>query len=811
MAVVSAVFPDALDDEVVEGFLKGLSDVDVALLLGRRLGLDEESLPLVFRDAVDQLRSLGVLERALAEPLAYSQGAFPLVTLRQEAFDALSDRYYSLSPRVIRAVLGKILSSRVRAGLDAAVDSSSAALASPNALRLREALRNFDCLRRVYDAVEAAAASLLLSQAAASSSSAAAATKSVAGDWSRLHVFGFLRSQFRLNANTAWTYCCVLWLLKNRFNIASDTTAAVTTTTSNNSNRSAAGIASKSGKGATSTSVTTVSRWHARATGEAFLNMASAALCCWTRGVGIDALPSDLHWPSAVGGGDWSYLRFDRKNWLRPFASVVVAAAAPAPAPVSTSGSQPSPPADANESAVSTLLPPSNASDAISELSVARRHSAAKNLLLQRNGSEGSLVIPLASSSSAASPGQQQEDGAISGIATPVDSASGGAVASSDALSAPAVVVAGSSFSAGDRSMDGGGGGGGSVSGGLSSAEGDDEIGRSLSVSSAPAATSLRLVLRRGDGEGEDASDRHYYHRHHSRHAQHYHSAREQAAATAAATITAREKRSAAIVASGGLSLDPALLDGLSECFSSSSNPSSQSWRVLRKIIDGGGSQQQQQLLVSAVVTSLSASLKRGEVPVFVLGPAWADEGEGEGGGGGGGDAAVVKAMEELREGEASLLAKLQEERGADRLCATFRCLRDVALSFSSPVEFRDLFNRLHSGVVVTLRDELGIKDKKQASLVLSALAKAGVGALLSVPSSAATTGVDEAAATAAATAATTEAMLPQEVTSVSGSPATAAAAATTGLSSSSSAAAASAWMRFLTVVEVCVCSLYPY
>jgi len=224
MAVVAVCDPETVDANVLGAYLQGLSESEAATSLCMHLGLDAESGPLVLRDVADQYRTFALLEQAYSDPERLLEGGFPLLAL-DDPLAHVQD-FYALNPDVTRALLGKMLTSRVRAGLDVVADKAD--------IRPKEAWRNFDNLRRVFDALEDA-------------------------EW-RVPVCSTIQSRFCLPHELAWRYTCILFLFKQRLNLASD-----------------------------------VKKTLAAVPSGPLLEIASAMLCCWTQGVVADA-PSSAPW-----------------------------------------------------------------------------------------------------------------------------------------------------------------------------------------------------------------------------------------------------------------------------------------------------------------------------------------------------------------------------------------------------------------------------------------------------------------------------------------------------------------------------------
>jgi hypothetical protein len=224
MAVVAVCDPEIVDASVLGAYLQGLSESEAATSLCMRLGLDAESGPLVLRVVADQYRTFALLEQAYSDPERLLEGGFPLLAL-DDPLAHVQD-YYALNPDVTRALLGKMLTSRVRAGLDVVADKAD--------IRPKEAWRNFDNLRRVFDALEDA-------------------------EW-HVPVCSTIQNRFCLPHELAWRYTCILFLFKQRLNLASD-----------------------------------VKKTLAAVPSGPLLEIASAMLCCWTQGVVTDA-PLSAPW-----------------------------------------------------------------------------------------------------------------------------------------------------------------------------------------------------------------------------------------------------------------------------------------------------------------------------------------------------------------------------------------------------------------------------------------------------------------------------------------------------------------------------------
>ena len=150
------------------------------------VALDAECAMLVARDVGDQYRTCVAVEAGMADPAALLRGAFPLVTLPEGALRVLVAQYYELGGGVVRALLGKKLTSKLRKDLDDVADSAD--------VRLRAAQRTFDNLRRVFNHCDEV-------------------------DWA-VRVVPALQRAFALPPLLAWRYAVTLFLLRSRMNIA---------------------------------------------------------------------------------------------------------------------------------------------------------------------------------------------------------------------------------------------------------------------------------------------------------------------------------------------------------------------------------------------------------------------------------------------------------------------------------------------------------------------------------------------------------------------------------------------------------------
>ena len=176
---------------VLPSYLAGLTELEAA----RNIGDAEwepselfEVLPYLQRDAADGFRSLAGYEVAIADPQGFLAGSFPHITLQPAQFIALVQKFYAPNFRVMRTLLGKQLTGKLRKDLDVVAESTGT--------RIRECWRHFDNLRRIFNFVEDAEVAI--------------------------PVYPTIRERFLLGPRLAWLYTCLLFLLRHRLS-ASDT------------------------------------------------------------------------------------------------------------------------------------------------------------------------------------------------------------------------------------------------------------------------------------------------------------------------------------------------------------------------------------------------------------------------------------------------------------------------------------------------------------------------------------------------------------------------------------------------------------
>ena len=173
--------------------LRGYTVTETTAAVCASLGLpagDEEAAAFVAREVADNAVALEGAEAYLGDPRALVSGtASPVLALRAEAARAFVAAAYAPSAPVTRSLLGRLLTSRVRARLDLVAERSG--------VRAAAAARTFDCLRRVLDACTDA-------------------------EW-RLPVLATLAGRFALPPRLAWQYACLMLLLRARVTVNADT------------------------------------------------------------------------------------------------------------------------------------------------------------------------------------------------------------------------------------------------------------------------------------------------------------------------------------------------------------------------------------------------------------------------------------------------------------------------------------------------------------------------------------------------------------------------------------------------------------
>jgi hypothetical protein len=205
---------------------------------------DPITFHLVVRDVTDQYRAVSYLETGMADPHDLMEGAFPLVTLPDEQIRGLIQQFYAFDGHVMRALLGKQLTGKVRKDLDDISEDAG--------VRTRVCWRNFDNLRRIFHYMDDLDFSVPLCSA--------------------------IQQKFCLVPELAWKYACLLFLLKNKFNL------------------------------------TDSKKRLAHVPCEVFISVASAMLCCWCdnageapyeapwKGLSIMLSSAAIHSPDVVVG-----------------------------------------------------------------------------------------------------------------------------------------------------------------------------------------------------------------------------------------------------------------------------------------------------------------------------------------------------------------------------------------------------------------------------------------------------------------------------------------------------------------------------
>ncbi len=178
-----------MDPTLLRAYLSGLTEREAAGFVAEvEWGAQEaaEVMHFLLRDAMDGYRVMASLEPALAEPKAYAQGAFPYITVPIRQFDALVQQFYTPNFPVLRSLLGKHLTSKLRKDLDVIAESLD--------VRVRECQRNYDNIRRMFDVLDDTDFTVPL--------------------------YSHVCDHFRLTPRLAWLYSCLIFILKHRMQIA---------------------------------------------------------------------------------------------------------------------------------------------------------------------------------------------------------------------------------------------------------------------------------------------------------------------------------------------------------------------------------------------------------------------------------------------------------------------------------------------------------------------------------------------------------------------------------------------------------------
>ena len=179
--------PATIDSFIFRCFCDGILEADAARasLHAQQLGL--EAYPLALRDVLESYRVFAQLEQALlADPSALIDGSWPLFTFPSEQLTACVQAYYLPNLHVVRSLLGKQLTSKLRQALDDVAETAGCK-------SIKECYRTFDCLKATFNCIEEPDHPPPL--------------------------YPTLRTRFRLGADLAWLYSCLLFLLSHRFNV----------------------------------------------------------------------------------------------------------------------------------------------------------------------------------------------------------------------------------------------------------------------------------------------------------------------------------------------------------------------------------------------------------------------------------------------------------------------------------------------------------------------------------------------------------------------------------------------------------------
>lgn len=185
---VCVSFPASITELEWKSYLHGLSEIETASLVCKDLSLDIDAFPFITREVTDNYCVLSHIEAALVDPRNLITGGEPTIALPLSTIRTFITIYYEPTDTIVRLLLGKFLSSRVRSQLDV--------LAERAGVRAKEAIRTFDCLRRVFD-------------------------RCIDIEW-QAPLCTFIASKYQIPNLLAWRYVCIFFLFKSRFDITND-------------------------------------------------------------------------------------------------------------------------------------------------------------------------------------------------------------------------------------------------------------------------------------------------------------------------------------------------------------------------------------------------------------------------------------------------------------------------------------------------------------------------------------------------------------------------------------------------------------
>jgi len=135
-----------VDSEIYQLWVDGNSAREAADALQQRGILQQfgANMDLLMSDVLDHYRTFHMLERLLQTPLKLTEEW--TFQMESETQKMLIEKYYQLDDSVVREILGKKLSSRLRKDLDEVSEKTSVSLISCR--------RQYDNVRRVHKAVE---------------------------------------------------------------------------------------------------------------------------------------------------------------------------------------------------------------------------------------------------------------------------------------------------------------------------------------------------------------------------------------------------------------------------------------------------------------------------------------------------------------------------------------------------------------------------------------------------------------------------------------------------------------------------------
>ena len=134
---------------------------------------------------VSQFHVIHTVVAALDDPALLLAGGSPVVSVPTADLLEFVQRYYTLNPSVVRYLIGRQLTTKVRKDLDDVADAVGC--------RIREAWRCFDVLRGVYAELE--------------------------DDLDSVDAYQAMCRQYCLRPSLAWSYTCLLFLMRHRMNV----------------------------------------------------------------------------------------------------------------------------------------------------------------------------------------------------------------------------------------------------------------------------------------------------------------------------------------------------------------------------------------------------------------------------------------------------------------------------------------------------------------------------------------------------------------------------------------------------------------